>query len=194
MAAVTGTLASVMGLAPPALPIVLAQDFRDHARAEGSYLVTRLYDRVTDSTRVSASLSSSARPFGLGSRVWLVASFTFPGRRLLVPPEFAVLSLESWTPARGGWAFAHPRELRVEAGKARIATIPAAGYVKRPVHLFDGGRREELSFRIKADELTTLVGEPELVLKAGGATVRLDGRRMTRLRALVKAMTDRETQ
>ena len=63
------------------------------------------------------------------------------------------------------------------------------GYVKRPVHLFDRGRGEELSFHIEPDELAALAGEPELVLKAGSATVRLDERRMARLRALVKQMT-----
>jgi hypothetical protein len=179
------------------LPVaVLAQEFRDRARANNPYMVTRLYDRVSDSTRVSASLSSSSRPFGLGSRVWLWASFTFPGRRLLAAPASAVLFIGSWTPARGGWAFAHPRELRVERGKTRLATIPAAGYLKQPVHWFDGGRREELFFSIRAAELTALAGESELVLKAGGATIRLDQRRMARLRALVKQMTnlDRASQ
>ena len=170
-------------------PSVWAQDFHNRVRADNSFAVSRLYDRVTDSTRVAVALSSSARPFGLGSTVWLMAAFNYPGRQLQAPPPFVVLSLESWTPARGGWAFAHPHELRVQTGKTRLATIPAAGYVKRPVHLFDRGRGEELSFHIEPDELAALAGEPELVLKAGSATVRLDARRMARLRALVKQMT-----
>jgi len=187
--ALAGSLGAISALAPVVVPRVLAQDFRNRVRAENSYAVSRLYDRVTDSTRVAAALSSSSRPFGLGSRVWVVAAFTFSGRQLRAPPAFVVLSLESWTPARGGWAFAHPRELRVEADKTRLATIPAAGYVKRPVYLLDRGRREELSFRIGTDDLATLAREPELVLKAGSATVRLDERRMARLRALVREMT-----
>jgi hypothetical protein len=176
-------------LLPPAVPSALAQDFRSRVRVDNSYAVSRLYDRVTDSTRVAVALSSSARPFGLGSTVWLMAAFNFPGRQLQAPPPFVVLWLESWTPARGGWAFAHPHELRVQTGKTRLATIPAAGYVKRPVHLFDHGRGEELSFHIEPDELAALAGEPELVLQAGSATVRLDVRRMARLRALVKQIT-----
>jgi hypothetical protein len=188
-AALAGSLGVVSPLVPTAVPLVLAQEFRDRARAENSYAVSRLYDRVTDSTRVAAALSSSSRPFGLGSTAWLMAAFTFPGKQLQAPPAFVALWLESWTPARGGWAFAHPRELRVETGKTRLATIRAAGYVKRPVHLFDRGRQEELSFRIAPEEFATLAREPELVMKAGSATVRLDKRRMERLRALVKEMT-----
>jgi hypothetical protein len=118
-----------------------------------------------------------------------MAAFTFPGSQLQTPPAFVTLSLESWTPARGRWAFAHPRKLRVETGKTRLATIPAAGYVKRPVHLFDRWRREELSFRIAPEEFATLAREPELVMKAGSATVRLDKRRMERLRVLMRQMT-----
>jgi hypothetical protein len=188
-AALAGSLGVVGPLAPTAVPVVLAQDFRNRVRADHSYGVSRLYDRVTDSTRVAVALSASSRPFGLGSIVWLMAAFTFPGRQLQGPPPFVMLSLDSWTPARGGWAFAHPHELRVQTGKTRLTTIPAAGYVKRPVHLFDRGRREELSFHVEPDELVALAGEPELVLKAGSATVRLDERRMARLRALVKQMT-----
>jgi hypothetical protein len=184
-----GGVGSTGMLVPPAVPSVLAQDFRNRVRADNSYAVSRLYDRVTDSTRVGVALSSSPRPFGLGSTVWLMATFNFPGRQLQAPPPFVVLWLESWTPARGGWAFAHPRDLRVERGKTRLATIPAIGYVKRPVHLFDRGRSEELSFHIEADELAALAAESELVLKAGSATVRLDERRMARLRALVRQMT-----
>jgi len=188
-AALAGSLGVVGPLAPTAVSTVLAQDFRYRVRADNSYAPSRLYDRVTDSTRVAAALSSSSRPFGLGSTAWLMAAFTFSGKELQTPPAFVALSLESWTPARGGWAFAHPRKLRVETGKTRLATIPAAGYVKRPVHLFDRWRREELSFRITPEEFAALAREPELVMKAGSATVRLDKRRMERLRALVKEMT-----
>lgn len=188
-AALAGSLGVAGALVSRAVPAVLAQDLRNSVRTEDSYAVSRLYDRVTDSTRVAAALSSSSRPFGLGSSVWLVAAFTFPGRQLQAAPAFVVLSLESWTPARGGWAFGHPRELRVEAGKTRLATIPAAGYVKRPVRLFDRGRREELSFRIEPEEFATLARQPELLLRAGSATVRLDQRRVERLRALVREMT-----
>lgn len=187
-AALVGSLGAT-GALVPAVPAVQAQDFRNRGRVDNAHALSRIYDRVTDSTRVAAALSSSSRPFGLGSTVWLLAAFTYPGRQLQGRPAFVVLSLESWTPARGGWAFAHPRELRVQTGKTRLATIPAAGYVKRPVHLFDGGRREELSFRIEPEEFAALARQPELVMKAGSATVRLDKRRMERLRALVKEMT-----
>ena len=190
--AISGSIGAVGELVPPVVPTALAQDFRDHVRADHSDMVSRVYDRVTDSTLVAAALSSTSRPFGLGSTAWLLASFSFPGRRLLAPPAFAELSLESWTQSRGGWAFAHPRELRVEAGKTRLATIPASEYVKRPVYVFDRGRREELAFRIRAEQLAALAGQPELVLKAGGATIRLDTRRMAKLRAFVGEMALRD--
>ena len=188
-AALSGSLGAISALAPMIVPKVLAQDFRNRVRVENSYEVSRLYDRVTDSTRVAAAFSPSSRPFGLGSTVWLLAAFTFPGRQLQAPPAFVELSLESWTPARGGWAFGHPRVLRVQTGKTRLMTIPASGYVKRPVYLFDRGRREELSFRIEPEEFATLARPPELVMKAGSATVRLDKRRMERLRVLMRQMT-----
>lgn len=191
-AALAGSVGATGALVPPAVPTALAQDFRNRLWADNSYAVSRVYDRVTDSTLVAASLSSTSRSFGLGSTAWLFASFSFPGRRLLAPPAFAELSLESWTQSRGGWAFAHPHELRVEAGKARLATIPASEYVKRPVYLFDRGRREELAFRIKAEQLAALAGQAELVLKAGNATIRLDARRMAKLRAFVGEMTVRD--
>jgi hypothetical protein len=191
-AAIAGSLGAAGDLTPPVVPTVLAQDFRDRVRADHSYMVSRVYDRVTDSTLVSASLSSTSRPFGLGSTAWLFVSLSFPGRRLLASPAFAELSLESWTQSRGGWAFAHPRELRVEAGKARLVTIPASEYVKRPVYLFDRGRREELAFRVNAEQLAALAGQAELVLKAGNATIRLDARRMARLRAFLEEMTVRD--
>jgi hypothetical protein len=188
-AVLAGSIGAVGQLAPPVVPTILAQDFRDHVRADRSGLVSRVYDRVSGRTLVAAALSSTSRPFGLGSRAWLLASFSFAGRRLLAPPAVAELSLESWTQSRGGWAFAHPHELRVEAGKTRLATIPASDYVKQPVYLFDRVRREELAFRIRADQLAVLAAQPELVLKAGGATIRLDPRRMARLRAFVREMT-----
>lgn len=189
MTAALASLGVVGQLASTAVPTVLAQDFRSRVRADNSYAVSRVYDRITDSTRVAAALSSSSRPFRLGSTAWLLASFAFQGRQLQSPPAFVVLSLESWTPVRGGWAFAHPRDLRVESGKTRLATIPAAEYVKRPVHLFDGGRREELSFRIEPEEFAALARQPELKLRAGSATMRLDQRGMERFRALVREMT-----
>lgn len=174
-------------LTPPAIPAAFAQDFR--TRAQASYSVSRIYDRVTDSTRVSAALGSTSRPFRLGSRAWLSISFTVPGKQLQAAPAFVVLAVESWTPPRGGWAFARPRELKVEAGKTRLATIAAEEYVKGRVHLLDSGRREELSFRISAEELAVLAQEPELVWKAGSAVIRMDRERMARLRAVVTEMT-----
>jgi hypothetical protein len=188
MTAAVASMGAIGELAPVAVPAVLAQDFRDHVRADHSYILSRVYDRATDSTRIAASLSSGSRRFRLGSTAWLIASFSFPGRWLLAPPAFAELSLESWTPPRGGWAFAHPHELRVEARKTRLATIPASEYVKRRVHLLDRGRREELTFHIGVEQLAALAEQPELVLKAGSATIRLDALGMAKLRTFVAEM------
>ena len=188
MTAAVAGMGAIGELAPVAVPTVLAQDFRDQVRADRSYILSRVYDRATDSTRIAVSLSSGSRPFRLGSTAWLIASFSFPGRWLVTPPAFTELSLESWTPPRGGWAFSHPHELRVESGKARLATIPAAEYVKRRVHLLDRGRREELSFHIGVEQLAALAEQPELVLKAGRATIRLDALGMAKLRTFVAEM------
>ena len=182
-------LAALGELTPPAAPSVLAQDFRADQRSGASYQVTTLYDRVTDSTRVMVSLPSGARPFGLGSRVWLDAHFTFQGRQLLAVPDFVVLTLESWTPSRGGWAFAHPTKLRVESGNGLRLEISAAEYVKRPVRLFDSGRREALSFWIPIEEFTAMSEAPGLSLRAGNARIRFDARRMAAMRDVVHRMT-----
>ena len=184
--ALVATITVAGELAPSAVPELHAQDFRDRLRIDDGFTVSRLYDRVTDRTRVATALSAASRPFGLGSRVWLLASFTYPGGDPRVRPTSVVLSLESWSPTRSGWAFAKPRELRVETGKTRLATIPPARYVKRPVHLFDQGRHEELSFQIGVEELTVLAQQPELMLRAGSAKIRLNERRMGRLRSLLQ--------
>jgi hypothetical protein len=48
--AIAGSLTAVGEFTPPVVPAVLAQDFRDHVRADYSGMVSRVYDRVTDST------------------------------------------------------------------------------------------------------------------------------------------------
>jgi len=174
-----------LDLAPPAAPWLGAQQFRDRGRVPAVSQVTSLYDRVTDSTRVTASLGGS-RPFGLESRVWLDASFVYAGREPVVPPEAIVLSLESFTPSKGGWAFAHPRKLRVESGRQLLLEVPPAAYLKRPVGLFDAGRREVLSFRIPLVELAALARQPELAMKAGNAGLRLGRRRIEALRVFLR--------
>ena len=159
-----------------------AQSFQAGRASAAAYQVSTLYDRLTDSTRVSVALNGSSRPFGLGSRVWLDVSFTHSGPRLMVPPEAVVLTLESFTPARGGWAFARPQRLRLVSGKSVKLEVPAAQYEKLPVGLFDAGRREMLSFRIATGELIAMAAEPELELKAGNARMRLRARAMEMLR------------
>jgi hypothetical protein len=176
-------------LLTPAARTALGQDFSHGRRSESPYQPVTLYDRVVDSTRVSLLLGHTRKPFGLGSTVWAHATFTFQGRRAPSRPTSAVVILDSWTPARGGWAFAHPQSLQVRDGQGRLATIPASQYVKRKVHLFDTGRREVLSFRVAADTLATFSQQPALTLRAGRAVVPLTARGMEALRVLVGEMT-----
>jgi hypothetical protein len=176
-------------LLAPAAPIALGQDFAHRRRSDSQYQPVSLYDRVADSTRVSLLLGHTAKPFGLGSTVWAHATFTFKGRRPPPRPGSAVVTFDSWTPGRGGWAFAHPQALQVRDGQARLATIPASQYIKRKTHLFDTGRREVLSFRVAADTLATFSRQPELILRAGRAVVPLTARGMEALRILVREMT-----
>jgi hypothetical protein len=178
--------AAVLQLAVPAAVPVRAQSFQADRASDAAYEVSTIYDRVTDSTRVSVALKGSSRPFGLGSRVWLDVSFTHSGPRLTVPPEAVVLTLESFTPARGGWAFAHPERLRVESGESVKLELPATEYEKLPVGLFDAGRREMLSFRIPTGQFVAMAAEPELELKAGDARMRLRGRAMDMLRDVAR--------
>ena len=175
------TVLSLMGAqAPP----VEAQRYREDQRSAERYRVLELYDRVADSSRVVATIAATSRRFGLGSRVAVDVSYTYPGRHLAISPEWIIITMESFTPARGGWAFARPRPLEVRSGGALKLQVPPAEYRKQPVRLFDAGRREMLSFRVSPAEFLTLVSETELSLEVGGASIRLKDRRMEILRAL----------
>lgn len=156
---------------------------------EGFYAITRVYDRMTDSTRVSALWQESSRRFGLKSRAWLDVSFSFAGRRMTAPPAVVRLTLESFTPARGGWAFARPQKLRVRSGKIMKLDVPAAQYQKRQPALLDAGRREMLSFQISTDQFAAMVAEPDLELQAGNASFRFRAYEMDMLRDMVARMT-----
>jgi hypothetical protein len=180
--------AAVLQLAVPAAAPARAQSFRGDRASNAGYEVNTIYDRLTDSTRVSVALKASSRPFGLRSRVWVDVSFTHPGTRLTVPPEAIVLTLRSFTPSRGGWAFAHPQQLRVLSGKSVKLELPAAEYEKLRVGLFDAGRREMLSFRVPTEQFVAMTAEPELELKAGKARIRLRGRSMDMLRDVTRRL------
>jgi hypothetical protein len=179
------TVLSLMGAqAPPAE----AQRYREDQRSAERYRVLELYDRVADSSRVVATIATTSRRFGLGSRVAVDVSYSYPGRRLTTSPEWVLVTMESFTPARGGWAFARPRPLEVRSGGALKLQVPPAEYRKQPVRLFDAGRRESLSFRVPPAEFLTLASESELTLEVGGASIRLKGRRMETLRAIAERL------
>jgi hypothetical protein len=137
---------------------------------------------------VVATIATTSRRFGLGSRVAVDVSYSYPGRRLTTSPEWVLVTMESFTPARGGWAFARPRPLEVRSGGALKLQVPPAEYRKQPVRLFDAGRRESLSFRVPPAEFLTLASEPGLTLEVGGASIRLKGRPMETLRALAQRL------
>jgi hypothetical protein len=186
-----GAAASILQLAVPMSSLVALQGFGPRRTAANTYRVAVVHDRLTDSTRVSASFTATSKPFGLDSRAWLDLSFTFPGARLVTPPPAVVLTIESWTPGRGGWAFAHPEWLRIESGDSIRLEFPAAGYLKRRVHLFDTGRQEVLWFDIPSSDFTRLAGAPELLLTAGRARFRVR-ERMEMLHEVLRRMTPLE--
>jgi hypothetical protein len=181
-AAAVGAAVMVLQLVAPGLS---AQSFRQD-RAAVEYQVTTTYDRIMDSTRVSTVILPRSRSFGLGSWVSVDAAITFAGRHATESTGPVVLTFESFTPSGGGWAFARPQQLRVRSGNAVQLEIPPAEYVKRPVHVFDAGRRESLSFRVPTEEFAALAAQPELKLKVGKANVRLQERRMAVLRELAQ--------
>jgi hypothetical protein len=186
-----GAAASILQLAVPMSSLVAVQGLGPRGTAANAYLVAVVHDRLTDSTRVSASLTATSKPFGLDSRAWLGLSFTFPGARLVTPPPAVVLTIESWTPGRGGWAFAHPEWLRIESGDSIQLEFPAAGYLKQRVHLFDTGRRELLWFDIPSSDFTRLAAAPELIFRAGRARFRVR-ERMEMLHEVLRRMTPLE--
>jgi len=174
-------------MGPPVLPLE-AQRHREDQRSTEHHPLLELYDRVTDSSRVIATIATTSRRFGLGSQVAVDVSYAYQSRDLTVSPDWVIITMESFTPARGGWAFARPRPLKVRSGGALRLQVPPADYRKQPVRLFDAGRREVLSFRVSPAEFLTLVSETELSLEVGGASIRLRGRRMETLRALAQRL------
>jgi hypothetical protein len=179
------TVLSLMGgQAPP----VEAQRYREDQHYPDRSRVLELYDRVADSSRVVATIATTSRRFGLGSRVAVDVSYAYAGRHLTASPEWVIITMESFTPARGGWAFARPRPLEVRSGGALKLQVPPAEYRKQPVGLFDAGRREMLAFRVSPAEFLTLVSETELSLEVGGASIELKGLRMETLRALAERL------
>ena len=169
-----------------------AQDFRHHWQHEYVYHVVPLYDRVTDSTRVSAMLLTGVGWFGSGSRVWLTVSFAFPGRLQIEQPEWVDVSLDSFTREGGKWAFSRSRsrELRVEVANSVRLKVPARGYVRRDKGPTDRGRRELLSFRIPAREFIEWKDELEITIRAGPAQFVLSSHAMEMVRDLIHRMVD----
>ena len=109
----------------------------------------------------------------------------------MAAPAFVVLTIESWTPGRGGWAFAHPQSLHIQSGDSIRLDVPATGYMKRRVHLLDSGRQEVLWFDIPSTDFTRLAGAPELTLRVGNARIRVR-QRMEMLREVLRRMTPLE--
>ena len=179
---------TVVRLMGPPVPSLEAQRHREDQRSTEHHPLLELYDRVTDSSRVIATIATTSRRFGLGSQVAVDVSYAYQSRDLTVSPDWVIITMESFTPARGGWAFARPRPLKVRSGGALRLQVPPADYRKQPVRLFDAGRREVLSFRVSPAEFLTLVSETELSLEVGGASIRLRGRRMETLRALAQRL------
>ena len=191
LARFVGAAASILQLAVPMPNLVAAQGFGPRSTVANDYRVAVVHDRLTDSSRLTASFTGSSKPFGLGSRAWLDLSFSFAGARLVSPPSSLVLTIESWTPSRGGWAFAHRVPLQIQSGDSIRLEFPPAGYLKRQVHLFDTGRREVLWFDIPSSDFTLLAGAPELIFTAGRARFRVR-ERMEMLREVLRRMTPLE--
>ena len=186
-----GAAASILQLTVPTISLTAAQGFGPRSAAASTYRVVVVHDHLIDSTRLSASFTASSQPFGLDSRAWLDLSFGFAGVRLIATPAFVVLTIESWTPGRGGWAFAHPQSLHIQSGDSIRLDVPATGYMKRRVHLLDSGRQEVLWFDIPSTDFTRLAEAPELILSVGNAQIRVR-KRMEMLREVLRRMTPLE--
>lgn len=190
-----GATASIFQLAVPVTSLTAVQGFGPRSRIANTYQVTVIHDRLTDRSRVTAFFTGSSKAFGLDSRAWLGLSFSFPGIRVSAPPALLTLTIEAWTPARGGWAFGHPESLHVRSGDSLRLEFPPAGYVKRRVHILDSGRRDELWFDIPSRDFTRLARAPGLDFTAGRARFRVR-ERIEMLREVLRRMTpsDRVSQ
>lgn len=181
-------IAVTLQLAIPITNLAAVQGLHRRSTAANAYQISVVHDRLTDSSLVTALFTGSSRPFGLRSRAWLDLSFSFVGARLMAQPRFLTLTIESWTPSRGGWAFAHPESLHIRSGDSLRVDLPPAGYLKRPVHLFDSGRREALWFAVPSKDFTRLAGARVLLFSAGRARFKVR-ERMEMFRELARRMT-----
>lgn len=175
---------SAVVLTVPVTPNAAAQDFRDHWQHHSLYQIVSLYDRVVDSTRVSAMLLTSVTWSGSGAKVWLTASFTFPGRMLVTRPDSVELAFDSFSREGARLAFSHARELRVEVGSSLRFKATANSYTRLGEGLTDRGRRELLSFRIPAGEFIRLGDEVEVAFRSGPAQFYLTGHAIEMIRDL----------
>lgn len=98
------------------------------------------------------------------------------------PPDSLLFAVESFTPARGGWALKRSLRLRAEAGKKMRVEYPTSGYTRYPVRIFDQGRRELLLFQVSAAEVPVLTNVDELTLRVGYWKARLTGEQLELLR------------
>jgi hypothetical protein len=186
-----GAAVSILHMAALMASVAALQGFGPRLTIANGYKITVVHDRLTDSSHLTAPFIGSSKPFGLESKAWLDLSFSFAEDRLLASPPLVVLSIESWTPSRGRWASAHPQSLEIRSGNSLRLEMPPAGYEKRPVHMFDAGRREVLWLEIDASDLRRIADAPELVLTAGHARFGVR-KRMEMLREVVRRMTPLE--
>ena len=154
--------------------------------ADRQDVVITTYDRVEDRTRVTIVLVPVSRRFGLGSSAWLDVSFSYPGRQLREPPDSLLFAVESFTPARGGWAFKRSLMLRAEAGEEMRLEYPTSEYTRYPVRVFDQGRRELLLFQVSAVEIPVLTNVDELTLRVGHWKARLTEEQLELLRNIAR--------
>ena len=148
-----------------------------------AYQVASFYDRVSDSTRVTFSLTKGSRPFGLGSRAWLDLAFAYAGARLDAPPRTVRLTIESSTPApKGSWAFSGPKPLHVTSLDGFHMELAPAGYTRRVIRSASPQFQDAVSFVVTPEQVRTAAAQQTLKLRAGNARLRLDSEGMQMIR------------
>jgi hypothetical protein len=155
-----------------------------------AYDVSAIYDRLTDSTRVSFALREGSKPFGLDSRAWLDLVFTHSGKRLTAPPAVVSITIESSTPGRkASWAFAGPKPLHIRSeGSAFHLELIPAGYARRLLQSAQPQYRDALSFIVTPEQVEAMAEERVVDLKAGNARMRLGPAEMQMLREAARRM------
>ena len=154
-------------------------------RGGHQYVLSAIYDRVLRRTRVTVVPMPVTHLSVDQPMMSPAATIEYPGQEPVEPPHTVELELTAFSPARSGWALAHPQSLEILLEDSIRSVYPAVDYERLPVGLRDPGRRETVRYRIPTADFLKVVTASRVRFKVGRMTTRLDDRGILGFRALI---------